>query len=135
MDGIEFSSPGRAGLADSDHVTQGGVAVGRRCTPLGFDGAVAPLIASLDRRRGVLLSSGTEYPGRYTRWDIGFADPPLGLTARGRQVTVTALNARGRVLLRPLERRLGGLDAVAALDAGLDSLVVAVRPPARRFAE
>src|SRR5689334_15736898 len=88
MDGIEFTSPGRAEAADSEYVTQGGVRVRRRCAPLDFDGAVEPLIEALDRRRGVLLSSGTEFPGRYTRGDIGFVDPPLALTARGRRVTV-----------------------------------------------
>ena len=39
---------------------------------------------ALDHRRGVLLSSNYDYPGRYTRWDLGFTAPPLELSARGR---------------------------------------------------
>jgi len=50
----------------------------------------------------VLLASNYEYPGRYTRWDMGFVDPPLALIASGRAFRVEALNARGRVLLRPI---------------------------------
>lgn len=37
--------------------------------------AILPLESSLDSRRGALLTSSFEYPGRYTRWDIGFVDP------------------------------------------------------------
>ena len=47
-------------------------------------------------RRGVLFSSSFEFPGRYTRWDMGFVDPPLVLTARGR-----ALHGRGAQRARP----------------------------------
>ena len=38
--------------------------------------AIEPVIDALDERRGVLLASSYEYPGRYTRWDMGFVDPP-----------------------------------------------------------
>jgi anthranilate synthase len=37
------------------------------------------LIELLDRRRGVVLSSGTTVPGRYESFDLGFSDPPLQL--------------------------------------------------------
>ena len=57
------------------------------------------LVDSLDSRRGVLLSSDFEYPGRYTRWDMGFCDPPLVLEARAREFRLEALNERGAVLL------------------------------------
>jgi anthranilate synthase len=64
--------------------------------------ATTPIIEALDERRGVLLTSSYEYPGRYTRWDIGFVDPPLCLESRGRHFRFSALNARGRVLLAAL---------------------------------
>ena len=41
------------------------------------------LIDLLDRRRGVVLSSGTTVPGRYESFDLGFADPPLVLETNG----------------------------------------------------
>src|SRR6185312_17140750 len=57
------------------------------------------LIELLDRRRGVVLSSGTTVPGRYESFDLGFADPPLALETSGVNFSLTALNRRGEVLI------------------------------------
>ena len=57
------------------------------------------LIELLDRRPGVVLSSGTTVPGRYESFDLGFSDPPLVLETTGTNFSLTALNARGEVLI------------------------------------
>ena len=57
------------------------------------------IAAAADRRRGGVLSSGMEYPGRYSRWHMAYIDPPLEIAASGRTITATALNDRGRLLL------------------------------------
>ena len=57
------------------------------------------LIDLLDIRRGVVLSSGTTVPGRYESFDLGFADPPLVLETNGVDFALSALNARGKVLI------------------------------------
>src|SRR3954452_16259037 len=57
------------------------------------------LINLLDRQRGVVLSSGTTVPGRYESFDLGFSDPPLVLETSGTKFTLSALNARGEVLI------------------------------------
>ena len=57
------------------------------------------LIDLLDRRRGVVLSSGTTVPGRYESFDLGFADPPLVLETTGANFSLSALNPRGEVLI------------------------------------
>src|SRR5690348_1593906 len=57
------------------------------------------LIELLDRRPGVVLSSGTTVPGRYESFDLGFADPPLVLETTGVNFVLQALNARGEVLI------------------------------------
>ena len=57
------------------------------------------LIDLLDRRRGVVLSSGTTVPGRYESFDLGFSDPPLWLQTTGSDFSLQALNARGEVLI------------------------------------
>jgi anthranilate synthase len=88
------------------YVTRGGLSVERTQEPLPVTCAVEPVIDALDDRRGVLLASSFEYPGRYTRWDIGFCDPPLALVGRGREVRVEALNARGAVILPAVARAL-----------------------------
>jgi anthranilate synthase len=78
--------------------TPSGVIVTRTTEP--FDPAeLARIAAAADRRRGGVLSSGMEYPGRYSRWAFAYIDPPLEITASGRVITARALNDRGRVLL------------------------------------
>src|ERR1700716_292503 len=57
------------------------------------------LIDLLDRRRGVVLSSGTTVPGRYESFDLGFSDPPLVLETSGANFALQALNGRGEVLI------------------------------------
>jgi anthranilate synthase len=79
-------------------MTSGGVRVTRTATP--FDPAELGRIAALaDQRRGGVMSSGMEYPGRYSRWHMAYADPCAEITATGRRITARALNDRGRVLL------------------------------------
>jgi anthranilate synthase len=78
--------------------TAGGVAVTR--TVEAFDPAELTRIADLvDRRRGGVLSSGMEYPGRYSRWHMAYVNPPVEITTHGRYVTARALNDRGLVIL------------------------------------
>ena len=92
------------------YLTKGGVQITTDVQPLEFSldknaktgsaFAIEELITKLDNRRGVLLQSSYEFPGRYSRWSLGFVDPPLSITGRGRTCTVQALNARGLVILQ-----------------------------------
>ena len=50
-------------------------------------------------RRGGVLSSGMEYPGRYSRWHLAYVDPCVEIVARGGGSPARALNERGAVLL------------------------------------
>src|SRR5258708_22110737 len=85
-------------MAPTQFETAGGVRVSRTATP--FDPALlAEITQQVEARRGGVLSSGMEYPGRYSRWHMAYVDPCIELIARGRRVTATALNDRGRVLL------------------------------------
>ena len=76
---------------------------------------IEDLVDRLDESRGVLLSSSYEYPGRYTRWDMGFADPPLVITSRAQDIWVDALNERGTVLLEPVHETLATLGTAAGI--------------------
>src|ERR1700761_4863379 len=87
-------------LARSEYLTRGGLAVTR--TVEHFSGGanrLDALIDLLDRRRGVVLSSGTTVPGRYDSFDLGFSDPPLVLETSGVVFSLRALNRRGEVLI------------------------------------
>jgi len=78
--------------------TGAGIRVTRTAAP--FDPALlADMTRQVELRRGGVLSSGMEYPGRYSRWHMAYVDPCLELVARGRRVTATALNERGAILL------------------------------------
>ncbi|HET9974464.1 MAG TPA: anthranilate synthase component I, partial [Streptosporangiaceae bacterium] len=72
-----------------------------------FDPAELARIAALaDERRGGVMSSGMEYPGRYSRWVMAYADPCAEITAAGRRITARALNDRGRVLMPVIQAAL-----------------------------
>ena len=116
--------------------TAGGVEIVRRTVPVPLASEpAAALAARLDRRRGALLASSYEYPGRYTRWDIGFADPPIELVSRGRSGAVRALNERGEALLRPIESALAGEPHVSAVERSGGAVAFAVREPEPGFTE
>ena len=95
MNRTVFSLPAR-----SEYRTRGGLEVSRSVEQ--FSGGASrldDLIDLLDRRRGVVLSSGTTVPGRYESFDLGFSDPPLRLETTGPDFSLQALNARGEVLI------------------------------------
>src|ERR1700716_997401 len=95
MNRTAFSLPAR-----SEYRTHGGLAITRSVEQ--FSGGASrldDLIDLLDRRRGVVLSSGTTVPGRYESFDLGFSDPPLQLETKGPDFSLQALNARGEVLI------------------------------------
>ncbi|MDE3194232.1 MAG: anthranilate synthase component I [Chloroflexota bacterium] len=115
--------------------TRGGIDVVRTSTPLDVPGAIEPIVDALDERHGVLLASSYEYPGRYTRWDIGFVDPPLRVTTRDRSFTLEALNERGAVLLPLLARHVRALDAVERVEETDRRVAGRIRGPERRFPE
>jgi anthranilate synthase len=117
------------------YVTKGGIAVDRHTAPLPEDDVAEPLVKALDHKLGCFFSSSVEFPGRYSRWDIGFKNPPLMIIGRGRTFRVQALNERGRVLLRPITGALQADSAVEALIADDGALSGRVREPAERFPE
>jgi anthranilate synthase len=88
-----------------------------------FDPAELDRVAELvDRRRGGVLSSGMEYPGRYTRWHMAYVNPPVEIACRGRRITARALNDRGLVLmpvLRDAMLRAGVAQPAPAADASV----------------
>ena len=86
--------------------TRSGLVIVRTLQALPYEHATRPLINALDSVPGVLLSSNYEYPGRYNRWDAGFAAPPLALHATGYAFHLEALNARGAMVLKPILRAL-----------------------------
>jgi len=119
----------------SSYVTRGGIRVERRKEAVDGRLAVEGLIDALDTRRGVLLSSNYDYPGRYTRWDMGLKDPLLELSSRGRTLEVKPCCERGELLVPPIRQSLAGLAEVESIEDIPGGLRVVIRKPERRFAE
>src|SRR4051794_4944365 len=95
MNRTVFTLPAR-----SDYVTRAGLAITRVAEQFtGEANRLDDLINLLDRRHGVVLSSGTTVPGRYESFDLGFSDPPLRLETVGVNFRLEALNERGQVLI------------------------------------
>jgi anthranilate synthase len=82
----------------SRYRTAGGIVVERTARPVAED-AIEPIVDALDSRRGAVFTSGIDYPGRYSRWEIGYHSPLLEVVGRPEVVEIEALNARGAVLL------------------------------------
>ena len=119
----------------TSYQTKGGIRVHREIVEEPYSPADTALADRLDHRRGVLFSSSFEFPGRYTRWDMGFVDPPLVLTARGRDFAVEALNERGRLLLGAVAKALADLPAIEMGRIDADRIVGAIRDSTTRFSE
>ena len=117
------------------HETAGGVRVHLAVEQLDYAAALDDLADALDSSPGVLLRSGFEYPGRYTRWDIGFVNPPLRLTGRGRRLVIDALNRRGEILLAEVNRALADCDSIRHLRREQSAIHVEVRKPEAGFSE
>src|ERR1700736_2067865 len=102
MNRTVFSLP-----AHEDYRTAAGFGVSRSVEQFTGGTRLDELIELLDRRRGVVLSSGTTVPGRYESFDLGFADPPLRLQTTRPDFSLQALNTRGEVLIGFLGETLG----------------------------
>ncbi|HYZ83027.1 MAG TPA: anthranilate synthase component I [Bryobacteraceae bacterium] len=81
------------------YTSRSGIGVTRRVSKVPYSRGLEKLLGSLDSRRGIYLSSGYEYPGRYSRWDVASLAPPLEIVSFGRNVRFSSLNARGEKLL------------------------------------
>jgi len=82
--------------------TPHGINVSRVTSKLPFRKGSGAFLRELNEYRGVYLSSGYEYPGRYSRWDIVSVRPPLELLSFQREVTFRPLNERGAAINRML---------------------------------
>src|SRR6266403_658287 len=78
--------------------TPSGIAVTRVVSKVSFNKGLKNLLKDLDLHRGVYLSSGYEFPGRYSRWDFASTRPPLEIVAIDREVEFRPLNLRGEML-------------------------------------
>jgi len=120
----------------SSFSTAGGVAVMRSETVVDGTAEVEKLVDELDQKKGLLMMSTFEYPGRYTLWKVGFVDPPIQFISRGLVGKVKALNARGKVLLAPIRAWMEAKAVIKSVTAPADdTLEITVAKADRKFTE
>jgi anthranilate synthase len=85
------------------YTTPHGITVTRLVSARPYQKGLRHLLHKLDRYRGFYLSSGYEYPERYSRWDVASICPPIEIVASGREIEFRALNQRGEALNRILQ--------------------------------
>jgi anthranilate synthase len=95
-------------MRELSYSTPHGITVTRTSSRSSFRKGLRHLLRELDRHRGVYLSSGYEFPGRYSRWDFASTRPPLELISRQREVEFRPLNQRGELICRMLQPFLAG---------------------------
>jgi anthranilate synthase len=117
------------------YVTKGDVTVTRSRREIAYGDAITSYVERLDERRGAVLSSNYEYPGRYTRWDVAVADPPLGISSFGRSLWLEAYNERGEVLLDIIADHLASVDEITLGTRSARRLDLSVNQPSRVYTE
>lgn len=117
------------------YTTAGGVNVSRTGTDVEIDAALEDILFHLDSKRGGLLKSSYEYPGRYKRWAIGFVNPPLEVATRDKGFTITALNERGKILLPMLLGRLSEHPQLSEVHNNIESITGALKRSQQFFTE
>src|SRR5271165_6820524 len=89
-------------MSELSYATPSGITVTRTTSAMPYKKGLKHLLHKLDRYRGIYLSSGYEYPERYSRWDVASLCPPLEIIGAGRDVEFRPLNGRGQALIRML---------------------------------
>jgi anthranilate synthase len=119
----------------TEFATKTGLRLIRNQRPLPYETALDGFAEKLDRTRGGLFSSGVDYPGRYSRWEFGFADPPLELVGGGKRLELRALNQRGATLLDLLDPVLADIDGAAIAGRTDTTRALDILPAAGQFPE
>ena len=117
------------------YTTPHGVTVTRTSTKMRYSGGLAHILKQLDTKRGVYLSSGYEYPERYSRWDVASVAPPIEFIGRDRTLQLRALNDRGEVLLQLLFPLFGRSSQWNAFFRSAILIELVLKPLGERFPE
>lgn len=115
--------------------TAGGVHIEFTQHELEYTQGIDLLLERLDAHRGALFSSGFEYPGRYTCWDIGFYNPPLAIVCKQNLVFLEALNQRGEALLSFIQPLLEQQNYLELLFVSATLCQLRIKPSNQVFSE
>ncbi len=112
-------------IESQEFVSKSGVEIS--CTKSSCESKILETILNdVDYQKGMVLSSGIEYPGRYNRWEVGFVNPPLEIIATKGKVNFTALNSKGEVILSILKPIILENTAIALISETEKKLEVSI---------
>jgi anthranilate synthase len=117
------------------YTTPHGIAVTRFASKVPYARGLGRLLKQLDTAPGAYLSSGYEYPERYSRWDVAIAAPPIEIIGRGRTIEIHGLNRRGQVLIALLGDVLRDQAYWESFEQTEVALTGQLKPLADRFPE
>ncbi len=117
------------------YTTPHGITVARSSSKIPYARGLQYVLKQLDTKRGAYLSSGYEYPERYSRWDVAIVAPPLEIVGKGRALVLRALNQRGTVLLKLLRPLLERDTYWNCAESEKESVTLKLKPLADRFSE
>ena len=115
--------------------TSSGIEIETSVSELPVETALQPLFEAVDVKKGCIFSSGFDFPGRHSRWDIGFVNPALQFTCRKKHFELSALNEQGVRLLSLFAPVLAGNKDVESLTEADDRLSGTIRSTGRYFTE
>jgi anthranilate synthase len=122
-------------MREIQYSTGHGIRVTRAALREPYKKGLRRLMSELDSSRGFYLSSGYEYPGRYSRWDIASVHPPVEIVSFGRDIAFRALNRRGEILCRMLHKALAEHPHWESLRLGAGALEGRLKPLPELFPE
>ena len=122
-------------MSSLQYTTPGGITVTRTSSLAPYADGLHDLLRQLDTQRGVYLSSGYEYPERYSRWDVGSVAPLIEIVGQGRELRFRALNERGKVFLTFLQTLLQSHRHWASFAMAEDEIRGKLKPLDQKFPE
>ncbi|MDG2169977.1 MAG: anthranilate synthase component I [Opitutales bacterium] len=122
-------------MSKIEYRTPGGATVICEVESTPYSEALNDAFDAIDHNQGALFCSGYEYPGRYSRWDIGFIRPPLEIIGRHRKFEINALNERGKCILPMIQQAIEGQDYIESMNAGSESITGELVPMPEYFPE
>ena len=122
-------------MSKIEYQTPGGAIVICTVESTPYSEALNEAFDAIDHHQGALFCSGYEYPGRYSRWDIGFIRPPVEIIGRHRKFEINALNERGKRILPMISQAITGQDYLETLDVSPSAITGELVPMPDYFPE
>jgi anthranilate synthase len=122
-------------MSQTVFTTAAGLRISADATEALLNEALNPVFNGIDVKKGAVFSSGFDYPGRHSRWDIGFINPALEIIVRGKGFKINSLDPSGRGLIEAIHPALASNKHLTSVSLDGDKLSGEIVEPPRYFTE